>query len=454
MKKKLQRSHLVAKKKGTLPECCCHGYQFVWIRSKGALVALFAYALVPFDYFPLPNTTTCVMAPFNYSPLPSSTTEVLADMNTVYIAAISITFPLLGLFSDIRLGRHKTLLVLTVARFLLSAIPIPLVVLSILLRESSSQILNSELVYALLWLVNEPIAIWFAVVSFTFGLDQLLDAPSSELSVFIHWRCFGYGVVGLLKNVLLFVIANPTLCDHVSRSLYFLAQIVCLLVLFAGRKSLNLQPTTTNPFKLVGKVLKYAARNRSPRRRSAFTYWLDEEPSRLDMAKEKFGGPFTQEEVEDVKTFFRLVPLILVATTLASFNDYNEFYKVANGRETATLGDFFTNPWNTSELVNLVPFLLHSCVVIPLYYRHHPGMLRKIGIVCFACVTAFAFFLTVKTVDHVTSQQSIQCFLGNYSGIGQVNRIPTFSVHDVYIVFSEGNGGIISNSGGQWRDYF
>ena len=30
----------------------------------------------------------------------------------------------------------------------------------------------------------------------------------------------------------------------------------------------------------------------------------------MDYGKEKFGGPFTEEEVEDVKTILRLLPLI------------------------------------------------------------------------------------------------------------------------------------------------
>uniref|UniRef100_A0A1X7VPM4 Uncharacterized protein n=1 Tax=Amphimedon queenslandica TaxID=400682 RepID=A0A1X7VPM4_AMPQE len=41
----------------------------------------------------------------------------------------------------------------------------------------------------------------------------------------------------------------------------------------------------------------------------ALTYWEEEAPSRLDLGKDKYGGPFTEEEVEDVKTVFRLLLL-------------------------------------------------------------------------------------------------------------------------------------------------
>ena len=55
----------------------------------------------------------------------------------------------------------------------------------------------------------------------------------------------------------------------------------------------------TNPIKLIIQVLNYTRKHRYPERRSAFTYIDEEQPSRIDFGKEKFGGPFTEEEVED-----------------------------------------------------------------------------------------------------------------------------------------------------------
>ena len=45
---------------------------------------------------------------------------------------------------------------------------------------------------------------------------------------------------------------------------------------------------------------------------SAFTINKDP-PPRLDLAKTRYGGPFTSAQVEDVKTFYRLL-LILIST--------------------------------------------------------------------------------------------------------------------------------------------
>ena len=44
---------------------------------------------------------------------------------------------------------------------------------------------------------------------------------------------------------------------------------------------------------------------------SAFTYCEDELPSRLDLGKEKYGGPFTTEQVEDVDVFLGILKVLL-----------------------------------------------------------------------------------------------------------------------------------------------
>ena len=64
--------------------------------------------------------------------------------------------------------------------------------------------------------------------------------------------------------------------------------------------------------------MKYAIKNKQPRCRRAFTYCEDDLPSRIDFGKSKYGGPFTTEQVEDVKTFFRLLPIILLSCTPVS----------------------------------------------------------------------------------------------------------------------------------------
>ena len=70
--------------------------------------------------------------------------------------------------------------------------------------------------------------------------------------------------------------------------------------------------------------------NKYPRLRSAFTYWEDKPYSRIDLGKAKYGGPFTTEQVEDVKTFFRVLGIAVVLTPLPglAFFTYSTYKKV------------------------------------------------------------------------------------------------------------------------------
>ena len=66
-------------------------------------------------------------------------------------------------------------------------------------------------------------------------------------------------------------------------------------------------------------MLNYARKNKCPQLRSALTYIDEEHPSCLDYGKHKFGGPFTEEEVEDVKTIFGLTSLLVLVYAVIFF---------------------------------------------------------------------------------------------------------------------------------------
>ena len=99
-------------------------------------------------------------------------------------------------------------------------------------------------------------------------------------------------------------------CAHLSIA-------VILLTCFKDSPWLIKEPVIQNPFKLIYKVIKYAIKNKYPRQRSSFMYCEDDLPSRIDFGKSKYGGPFTIEQVEDVKTFLRFFPIAILGGVLA-----------------------------------------------------------------------------------------------------------------------------------------
>ena len=76
-------------------------------------------------------------------------------------------------------------------------------------------------------------------------------------------------------------------------------------------------------------IIQYARKHKCLERRSAL-HMKRRYPSRIDLGEDKYDGPFTVEEVEDVKTIFRLLALItcmctamyISATQCKSFEEY------------------------------------------------------------------------------------------------------------------------------------
>ena len=108
---------------------------------------------------------------------------------------------------------------------------------------------------------------------------------------------------------------------------------------FVIKNYLIKEPITQNPFSLIFKVVRYAIRNKRPRQRSAFTYYEDDLPSRIDFGKHKYGGPFTTEQVEDVKTFFKIMAVICIGCVLTAMRSDNYKFDLEKYLTKAYYGD-------------------------------------------------------------------------------------------------------------------
>ena len=145
-----------------------------------------------------------------------------------------------------------------------------------------------------------------------FGLDQLIDASSTDICSYISWCVWLY-----FLSYTMALFSQHYLCGIYDLPLSFLFVSLTITVVVLSDIACNhwlvKEPVTQNPLKLIYQVLRYAVKNKYPRMRSAFTYWEDKPYSRLDLGKRKYGGPFTTEMVEDVKTFFQLLGILVVS---------------------------------------------------------------------------------------------------------------------------------------------
>ncbi len=129
------------------------------------------------------------------------------------------------------------------------------------------------------------------------------------------------------------------------------------------------EPVTQNPFKLVYTVVKFAIKNNYPRCRSAFTYCEDELPSHLDLGKHKYGGPFTTEQMEDVKTFLRLLTVVFIGCSMPSMvtivNSQNLLAEIILDKDIATRPSI--ECYMNKLYANTCTQLITATILIPLY---------------------------------------------------------------------------------------
>ena len=150
------------------------------------------------------------------------------------------------------------------------------------------------------------------------GLDQLFEAPSQYLSLFIHFAVctFYLGSFYLLAIFLMMFCARINNLVKIAvvaiEMVVGLLLVILLLTSYWKRRWFYSEPGHQNPYRAVYKVIMFAKSHKHPLQRSAFTHCDNYIPSRLDFAKERFGGPFTTEQVENVKTFLRIL-LVLIA---------------------------------------------------------------------------------------------------------------------------------------------
>ena len=241
----------------------------------------------------------------------------------IILTTVGLTIPLAGWLADVRYGRYKiiqwSMWTMWISSVLLVA---GLVILQLLESQSDTAL---KLVMSLLI----PLGIGyggFQANIIQFGVDQLLDASSCEVKAFIAW----YSWTCISSQITISLIVH-----YVSEIQYQLLSVTLLICAnlslavstnYLSKNLLIKEPGTQNPFKMVYKVIMYALKNKRPRQRSAFTYWEDDIPSRVDLGKRKYGGPFTTEQVEDIKTLFRV--LFIAFMIAALFGTIDEQYSI------------------------------------------------------------------------------------------------------------------------------
>ena len=278
--------------------------------------------------------------------------------------------PIIGWLADVKLGRYKSILYASMGSFISS------IIYSVgLMLDTSSN--TSKVVFTTAITVNSISSACFSAAILPFITDQLVGATSDELSTAVHWYYWFQNVGTFLATTLLLGVVAAFL-----PTLHVLVAIPCLvslaLIIISDclcQQWLDRTHKVTNPIKLIIQVLNYTRKHNYPERRSAFTYLDEEHPTRMDLGKEKYGGPFTEEEVEDVKTVLRLVPIVACISFIANV----DWTYITLDPPTIPLVSVNINIAFSNWLLPLIYIPIYQFILYPLLRNRIPSMLKRIG---------------------------------------------------------------------------
>ena len=235
-----------------------------------------------------------------------------------------LLYPVFGWIADVYWGRYK---MIRRSLWVMWLTAIALSLISIIPDDLPHATKITEITDIIILVVMSLSLGGFQANILQFGIDQLPDASSDDLIAFSDWYVWVW-----CTSIVVVLYSQNCIClqyDALAKLLLpaFLTLALCLDFLL--NHWLIKEPISKNPFKLIYKVVHFALKNKYPRLRSAFTYWEDKRYSRIDLAMKKFGGPFTVEEVEDVKTFGRMTILLVFFSIFVGF--LANFDAVAHG---------------------------------------------------------------------------------------------------------------------------
>ena len=339
-------------------------------------------------------------------------------------------FPVAGILADIKYGRYKTVVT-----------SLSIVLLAAVLVAGVGAILYFS---ALFWWSRgigvacgvlggmAVIMLYVGLIGFTanvvqFGMDQLHDSPAEDSTLFIHWYVWTYYFSFFITQTTFLL--GMLLFGYSGLYLLLIMTVVVVIVLaitlcFIRRRRwwFLIEPGGLNPYKLVYRVTKFARQHKVPVQRSAFTYCEDELPSGLDLGKEKYGGCFTTEQVEDVKAFYGILK-VLFSFGIVFFLDFpadsilpllanhiaSVFYWERQGSY------FMLSTSLLSPLLIAICISFYICLLRPFISQYIPGMLKRMGLgIFFVLLTLIASF-SMDMVEHLRDDNNETCMFQDYS---------------------------------------
>ena len=401
-------SHLTSSKSETTSKMCSFKYRIRWFHSKGAALVLIWIML----------SSAAFESSFQVSQVfyPGLIEVEIYVWVLRFVPFIVVVFsaPFAGWLADARIGNYRLFKTGSVIVFFTVVIVCVcvLVLRNLLTSNNYAFPVSTLIVYGL---GNSGSAACL-VTSLQLGLDQMPDASVSNITSFIAWfiSCicagvwFGKASFNLVPCSLDQVTSSHGSSDTDYLQIFSLFPVLCMAIVLCtdfllAQKWMIIEPKSPQSLKVIFRVLKFAAKHRAPVNRSALTYWEEDIPSRIDLGKSKYGGPFTTEQVEDVKTILKLLLISLSFLMIfLSMNllDGDHISGISIPSHYSPILSYFTY---NRYWCSIIGTLVYEFVIYPFVRNKLPSILKRIGSASFLIIVLNIVSLVLSVVIHFDS---------------------------------------------------
>ena len=383
-----------------------HNYRLPLIRSKAAIAILLWDGMI--NVYQHMMTTVVIFVVYQHN---HKFFSILDNSISAVIALPMLLCPIGGLIADTWTGRYQ-MIVISIYTCFVAWIVCAITYILWYYLQNDNIITIVLLIATCLFLFGFG---GFQSISVPFNVDQLIGASTDEISTVINWHVFLYFMAKVISPFVL-IYTQSSIQALVSVGIAGLIIIVVIITHCFLKAHLERIRETSNPIKLIYSVLNYAMHAKYPRSRSALTYWENNYPSRIDFGKNRFGGPFTEEQVENVKTVFRIIPVISSMIACQIGYDTVNLYQRSADRNFWHVNLYELNIEQDyySYFVVILLILVYQFLVHPCLSKYIPSMLKRIGLgLLFAFLTS-ASYLTIAVVNE-HEKSLAECPLGLYT---------------------------------------
>lgn len=394
-----------------LQHLCKPSYRWRWFRSKGVAIVL------------VWNFAAFAALNYLYKLRVSNRDYGNRYRYLVVISAGAVFFPAVGWLADVWIGRY---------RVIKSCLGLMWVGAILTCATYTAERYMPDVAFVVL-IICSGILLGCGIGAFLvniiqFSIDQLIDSSSVEIVSFINWYVWTYFASKLVNEILV--------CSKRFHQEVFPVLFVCILLTvsvaldFLFNHWLVKEPVEHNPLRLIFSVLCYAMKNKYPRKR--IYSWDSTRYSRLDVAKNKYGGPFTTKEVEDVKTLFLMLSVVSLGCFYIAMFLYSgsEIYVNSSNFYRPKVKVQSGNCLRKVSIIHLGYLLLSLCipfyeiVILPVFWKCLP-QLRIFTRMALGGAILFLSLLTLVSMEVVGKFRSCD------SPVNGTDYCPDMTPHDL-----------------------